>query len=103
MDFELSEEQRMLRESLSRLLADRYDFAQRNRYRRSEAGYDPAIWQAYADMGLLALNVHQVHGGLEAGAGETFIVMSEIGQGPDGGAVPAYLRDGTGTAQGWRR
>jgi alkylation response protein AidB-like acyl-CoA dehydrogenase len=80
MDFELSEEQRMLRESLSRLLADRYDFAQRNRYRRSEAGYDPTIWQAYADMGLLALNVPQVHGGLEAGAGETFIVMSEMGK-----------------------
>ncbi len=80
MDFELSEEQRLLRESLSRLLADRYSFDQRNRYRALPGGFDPAIWRAYADMGLTALNVPEAHGGLGAGAEETFIVMAEMGK-----------------------
>ncbi len=80
MDFELSEEQRLLCESLSRLLADRYSFDQRNRYRALPGGFDPAMWQAYAEMGLTALNVPEAHGGLGAGAEETFIVMSEMGK-----------------------
>ena len=80
VDFELSEEQRLLRESLSRLLTDRYGFDQRNRYRAHSAGFDPAIWQAYAEMGLTALNVPEARGGLGAGAEETFIVMSEMGK-----------------------
>jgi hypothetical protein len=48
MDFELSEEQRLLRESLSRLLADRYSFEQRNRYRALPGGFDPAVWAGWA-------------------------------------------------------
>jgi alkylation response protein AidB-like acyl-CoA dehydrogenase len=80
MDFELSEEQRLLRESLTRLLADRYSFEQRNRHRALPGGFDPAVWRAYADMGLTALNVPEVHGGLGAGAEETFIVMGEMGR-----------------------
>jgi alkylation response protein AidB-like acyl-CoA dehydrogenase len=80
MDFELSEEQRLLRESLSRLLADRYSFEQRNRYRALPGGFDPAVWRAYAEMGLTALNVPETLGGLGAGAEETFIVMGEMGK-----------------------
>lgn len=80
MDFELSDEQRMLRESLSRLLADNYSFEQRNAYRASQRGYDAAMWQAFAEMGLTALNVPEAHGGLGASAAETFIVMSEFGR-----------------------
>ncbi len=88
MDFELSEEQRLLRESLLRLLGDRYGFEQRNRYRALPGGYDPAIWQAYSEMGLTALNVLEAHGGLGAGPEETFIVMSEMGKAL---AVEPYL------------
>ena len=80
MDFELSEEQRLLRESLTRLLADRYSFELRNRYRALPGGFDLAVWRAYADMGLTALNVPEVHGGLGAGSEETFIVMGEMGR-----------------------
>jgi alkylation response protein AidB-like acyl-CoA dehydrogenase len=80
MNFELSDEQRMLHDSLSRLLADRYSFELRNRYRALPGGYDQAIWQAYAEMGLTALNVPEAHGGLGAGPEETFIVMTELGK-----------------------
>jgi alkylation response protein AidB-like acyl-CoA dehydrogenase len=80
MDFEPTDEQRMLRESLSRLLEDSYSFEQRNAYRASQHGYDPAIWNAFAEMGLTALNAPEENGGLEAGAAETFIVMSELGK-----------------------
>lgn len=80
MDFEPSDEQSLLRESLSRLLADTYSFEQRNRYRALPGGFNPAVWRAYADMGLTALNVPESHSGLGAGAEETFIVMDEMGR-----------------------
>ena len=80
MNFELSDEQRMLHDSLSRLLADRYSFEQRNRCRALPGGFDPEVWRAFADMGLTALNVPEAFGGLGAGVEETFIVMSEMGK-----------------------
>ena len=41
MDFELSEEQRLLKESLERLLADRYEFETRKRYMAEPEGWSP--------------------------------------------------------------
>jgi len=46
-------------------------------------GFSTAHWQAFADMGVLALNVPEAHGGLATGAGnplDTMVVMKEIGR-----------------------
>src|ERR1700722_17837642 len=52
MDFELSDEQRLLRQSVERLLADRYDFAARKRFAQEPAGFSEALWRQYAELGL---------------------------------------------------
>ena len=44
MDFDLSEEQRLLKDSVERLLADRYDFERRKRYRAASDGFSRAMW-----------------------------------------------------------
>lgn len=80
MDFELSEEQAMLRESVSRFLADRYDFTQRRKHVALPDGFDPAVWQGYADLGLLGLPFAAEDGGVGAGAVEIMIVMEEMGR-----------------------
>src|ERR1022692_3764642 len=80
MDFELSDEQRLLRQSVERLLADRYDFAARQRYAQEPAGFSEELWRQYAELGLLALPFAESDGGIGGGAVETMIVMEEFGR-----------------------
>ena len=52
MDFDLSEEQRLLKESVDGLLTDSYDFDQRNKYRKEKGGWSKAVWSKLAEQGL---------------------------------------------------
>ncbi len=80
MDFDLSEEQRLLKDSIDRLLADRYDFEQRKRFRQTDEGWSREIWSQYAELGLLALPFAEEHGGFGGGPVETMIVMESLGR-----------------------
>jgi pimeloyl-CoA dehydrogenase small subunit len=80
LDFALSEEQRLLQDSLSRLLQRSYSFEQRKEYQRSATGWSDDIWRQYAEMGLLALPFHERHGGLSGTPVETMIVMEQLGR-----------------------
>ena len=55
MNFELSEEQRLMAESVGRFLSDHYDFEQRKQIIRSDAGASTAVWKQLADMGVLSI------------------------------------------------
>jgi len=78
--FALSEEQVMLRESLSRFLARRFDFDARQRAVASEAGWDPAVWKGLADdVGVLGAAVPESQGGLGGGAFDQRVIMEELG------------------------
>jgi len=80
MDFDLNDEQRLLKESVERLVRDRYSFEQRRAYAKSPEGCSDALWSAYAGLGLLGLTVPERHGGAGAGAVETMIVMQAFGR-----------------------
>jgi pimeloyl-CoA dehydrogenase small subunit len=80
MDFELSEEQRLLKDSVERLLADRYDFEARHRFMQSADGFSRDVWKQYAELGLLALPFAEEHGGVGGGPVETMIVMEALGR-----------------------
>jgi alkylation response protein AidB-like acyl-CoA dehydrogenase len=82
MDFDLTEEQRMLADSVGKLVADAYgDFEHRKAYRAEPAGYAAANWSAMAEMGLLGLPLSEEEGGFGGGPVETMIVMEAIGRG----------------------
>jgi alkylation response protein AidB-like acyl-CoA dehydrogenase len=81
MNFNLNDEQRQLDDLLRRFVSKDYGFEQRNAILRSEAGWSRGVWQALADLGVLALNVPEDHGGLDAGPVETMIVMQALGRG----------------------
>ena len=49
MDFDFSEEQRLLRDSVDRLLADRYAFDKRRAYLVEPEGWSRALWSHYAE------------------------------------------------------
>src|SRR5215468_6397505 len=80
MDFDLSEEQRLLKESVDGLLADAYEFEQRKKYMAEKGGWSRAIWSRLADQGLLGLPFAEADGGFGAGAVETMIVMEALGK-----------------------
>src|SRR5436305_8025988 len=80
MDFDLSEEQRLLKESVDGLLTDAYDFDARKKYMAEKGGWSRAIWSKLAEQGLLGLPFAEDDGGFGAGAVETMIVMEALGR-----------------------
>ena len=80
MDFDLSEEQRLLKESVDGLLTDAYDFDSRKKYMKEKGGWSRAIWGKLAEQGLLGLPFAEADGGFGAGAVETMIVMEALGK-----------------------
>jgi pimeloyl-CoA dehydrogenase small subunit len=80
MDFDLSEEQRLLKESVDGLLNDSYDFEARKKYRAEKGGWSRAVWGKLAEQGLLGLPFSEDDGGFGAGAVETMIVMEALGK-----------------------
>ncbi|MEF2552079.1 acyl-CoA dehydrogenase [Aurantimonas sp. A2-1-M11] len=81
MDFDLSDEQTMIRDSVERLIKDRYGFEQRGRYRAEEPGFSQGMWQAFAELGLTAVPFAEEDGGFGGGPVETMIVMEAFGRG----------------------
>lgn len=64
MDFNFTEEQQMLRDSVGKFLQNDYDFDTRQKLVRSGAPWSPEVWQQFADFGLLALPFDEELGGL---------------------------------------
>ena len=80
MDFDLSEEQRLLKESIDGLLTDSYDFDARKKYQKEKGGWSKSVWSKLAEQGLLGLPFAEDDGGIGAGAVETMIVMEALGK-----------------------
>ena len=81
MDFDLSDEQRLLKDSAERLIAERYSFENRKKYMAEPDGWSRDLWEQYAELGLLGLPFPEAQGGFGGGAAETMIVMEAFGRG----------------------
>lgn len=82
MDFDLSDEQRLLKDSVDRLVDDNYgDFARRQSYACEPDGYSARLWATYAELGLLGLPFAEDDGGSGGGPVETMLVMEAFGRG----------------------
>lgn len=80
MDFDLSEEQRLLKDSVDRLMTDAYGFEDRKRYSAEPEGFSRRLWSRYAELGLLAVPFAEDDGGIGAGPVETMLVMEAFGR-----------------------
>lgn len=80
MDFELTEDQRLLNDSVSRLLADRYAFDARRGYMKAAQGWSQELWDKYAELGLLGLPFSEDYGGFGGGAVDVMMVMEAFGR-----------------------
>lgn len=81
MDFNFSEEQQLLADTVQRFVRDTYSFETRRDILKRKEGWSRETWQALANLGLTALNVPEEHGGLGNGPVETMLVMNALGEG----------------------
>lgn len=80
MDFELNDEQVMLRDTTRELLSRSYDAEKRNAVTAEGKGWSDDVWGKLAEIGLLGLPFSEEDGGMGAGPVETMAVMTEIGR-----------------------
>jgi len=79
LNFDYSDEQRALHESLTRWLDKHYTFAQRRERLKVAGPADDATWHTLAEMGLLALPLPETHGGLAGNSVDVAGVMAILG------------------------
>lgn len=79
MQVELTDEQRMLRDSALDWLASNYDFRQREASVHRDGG-SAKVWNAFADMGWLGLRLPERVGGLAWGLLESCLLSHVLGQ-----------------------
>jgi len=81
MDFNLTDEQRMLQDTVARLIREQYDFESRMKLLETPEGYSKDIWAQFADLGLLGIPFSEESGGFGGGGIELMLVMQEFGRG----------------------
>jgi alkylation response protein AidB-like acyl-CoA dehydrogenase len=83
MNFDLTEDQAMLKAAVERFVTDSYggDLEARRAARITPAGFSAAHWARLAETGVLAMAVSADNGGLGSGRVELILAMEAIGRG----------------------
>lgn len=80
MDFNLSKEQELLRDGLSKFLSTRYDLEKSRSAAKTGAGWQPDIWRAFADeLGILGATLPEDVGGIGGGPVELMVIAEALG------------------------
>ncbi|MBA3057777.1 MAG: acyl-CoA dehydrogenase family protein [Gammaproteobacteria bacterium] len=81
MNFEHTEERRMLADSLNRFIAEQYTFEKRDQIAKSPNGFSPEIWQNFADLGVIGALFREADGGFGGGGFDIAVVFEALGRG----------------------
>lgn len=80
MDFNLTNEQELLRDGLTKFLASRYDLASSRAAAKTGPGWQPEIWRGFADeLGILGATLPEEAGGIGGGPVETMVIAEALG------------------------
>jgi alkylation response protein AidB-like acyl-CoA dehydrogenase len=80
MNFDFSEDQKMLGDHARRFLSESCTFDRLREHMESEDDYDQALWQQMVELGWTAINVPEAMGGLGMGALELAVLCEELGR-----------------------
>ncbi|MEZ5740590.1 MAG: acyl-CoA dehydrogenase family protein [Burkholderiaceae bacterium] len=81
MDFQFSEEQQLLADSVGRLIENDYDFESRKKLLHSDSGYSDSVWSSLGEMGVLGIALPEEAGGFGMGITGMVPVMEAVGRG----------------------
>ena len=80
MDFDFSDDQQALREAVAKWVEKSYDFERRQQIVKS-GGFDRAVYNELAELGLTGIYVSEEYGGMGMGPVEAMVVLEELGRG----------------------
>jgi pimeloyl-CoA dehydrogenase small subunit len=81
MDFSLTEEQQLLKDSVDRFVREHYEFETRRQLAGSSEGYSEDNWKQMAELGWLGVAFPEEYGGIGGGATEIMVIMEGFGRG----------------------
>ncbi len=81
MNFDYTEEQQMVRDSIARFVQDDYDWDKRRAIVESEAGMSREHWNTFAELGWLSIPFAEADGGFGGDIVDLTVVMEELGKG----------------------
>jgi len=81
VNFDLSEEQQLLKDSVDRFVSDNYDLDTRQALSKNDAGFSDTYWQTMAELGWLGVTVPEAHGGFGGNQADTMVLMEAFGKG----------------------
>ena len=81
MNFELSEEQKMIQQSVERFVQENYDLPKRVELSSQDPGYSKEYWNSMAELGWLGLPFTEDVGGFGGNQIDTLVIMEQFGKG----------------------
>ena len=81
MNFELSEEQKMIQQSVERFVQENYDLPKRVEISSKDPGYSKDYWGSMAELGWLGLPFNEEDGGFGGNQIDTLVIMEQFGKG----------------------
>ena len=81
MNFELSEEQKMIQQNVERFVQDNYDLPKRVELSSQDPGYSKDYWNSMAELGWLGLPFIEEDGGFGGNQIDTLVIMEQFGKG----------------------
>lgn len=81
MNFELTEEQRMIQESVERFVNENYELDNRIALSAKDPGFSTEYWQTMAELGWLGLPFSEADGGFGGNQIDIMVVMEQFGRG----------------------
>mgnify|MGYP005672883829 FL=1 len=81
MDFSLSEEQQLLKDSITQFVDKDYQFDIRQKNVSSDLGYSSEFWKTFADLGWLGMPFSEEDGGYNGGPTDLMVIMESLGRG----------------------
>ena len=81
MNFELSEEQKMIQQSVERFVQENYDLSNRIKISSEDPGFSEDYWSSMAELGWLGLAFDEADGGFGGDQIDTLVLMEQFGKG----------------------
>jgi alkylation response protein AidB-like acyl-CoA dehydrogenase len=81
MNFQHTDDRRMLADTLDRFIRDKYPFATRDRIAKSPQGFSREIWQELAELGVIGALFSEADGGFGGEGFDIAVVFESLGRG----------------------
>lgn len=81
MDFKLTDEQNILKDSVTKFVADNYELESRRKYLQEEHAFSAENWQQFAELGWLSVPFSEELGGFGGSAVDLMVLLEEMGKG----------------------